>query len=148
MPKVSYTETKGLVQESGAGFDIKLGDSSAAHDLTTSIAQITGTVAFAVAQTVDVTGLIVPAGAIVIGGTVEVEVVQGNAVNIDEVGISGGDTNKYGAPTLAANALGSAVLTPTALIPAVAASQVAVATSGNATAAGRLRVTLVYIDVA
>lgn len=148
MPKVSYSELKGLVQESGVGFDVKLGDSTAAHDLTTSIAQITGTVAFAAAATVDVTDLLVPAGAVVIGGTVEVEVAQGNAVNIDKVGISGGDTNKYGAPVLNAQALGSAVLTPTALIPAAAASQVAVGLSGGATAAGRVRVTLVYIDVA
>ena len=148
MPKVSYTETKGLVQESGAGFDIKLGDSTAAHDLTTSIAIISKTVAFAAAATVDVTDLLVPAGAVVIGGKVEVETVQGNVVNIDKVGISGGDTDKYGAPVLAANALGSAALIPTALLPAVAASQVAVGLSGGATAAGLVRVTLIYLDVA
>ena len=147
MPKVSYTETKGLVQESGAGFDIKLGDSTDAHDLTTSIAIATGTKTLDADASSDVT-ISVPAGAMVIGGKVEVTKVDGNGVTLDTFGTAG-DANKFGAPGLAANALGSAALIPTALVPETSAlTFVRVALSGGASGAGIIRVTLAYIDVA
>jgi len=152
MPKVSYTESKGLVQESGAGFDIKLGDSTTAHDLTVSIAQATtGVQTLSVGTNNQDVALAIPAGGIVLGGIVEMisADTNSNAGNIVSVGTTG-DADKFGVDGDSIGDVTSRTLTPVKLIAETTAiATIRVLTSANPAGAtrGTFRVTLNYIDV-
>lgn len=152
MPKVSYSELKGLVQEAGAGFNIKLGDSSAAHDHTIEIGQATtGVQTLQAATNNQDVSMSIPAGAIVFGGKIEIITADtnSNAGNIVSVGTTG-DADKFGLDGTSMGDVGERVLAPVVLIPETTAiATIRVLSSANPAGAtrGTFRVTLNYISV-
>ena len=153
MPKVSYSESKGLVQESGKGFDVKLGDSSDAHDLTVEIGQATTGVVTLQAATnnQDVSISSIPAGAIVLGGKIEILTADtnSNGGNIVSVGTTG-DPDKFGDDGDSMGDETERVLIPKVLIPETSAiTTIRALSSANPAGAtrGTFRVTLNYISV-
>ena len=152
MPKVSYSELKGLVQEAGAGFNVKLGDSSAAHDHTIEIGQATtGVQTLQAATNNQDVSMSIPVGAIVFGGKIEIITADtnSNAGTIVSVGTTG-DPNKFGVDGASMGDVGERVLAPTALIPETSAiATIRVLSSANPAGAtrGTFRVTLNYISV-
>jgi len=145
MPKVEYTATKGLFQTSGNGIELTQGTAA----VTLNMKVYEEEKAFAAATETVLTANQIPAGALVLGGKLEVLTANTNAVNITDVGTSDedNDDDKYsGTISLAANAVGSVALSPSALIPNAAAGTVAI-THGSAAADGKFRVTLYYLSL-
>lgn len=122
MVKVIVDNNRGLVQETGTG-SVEIRDSSGLKvfnpHMNAKLHVVTGTgTAADDASTTTITDL-VPAGSIVLCGEVTVETASagGNSVNITSVGVTG-DVDAFGGNmALDYNALGSNVLSPTALMP-------------------------------
>ena len=147
MPKVEYTPAKGLFQSSGSGIELTQG--LAALQQTLSIKVLSEEITFTASTDQD-TSAQLPAGAIVLGGSVKVTQAETNNIDIDSVGVAGTAT-KFGTFTIDCQTAGSeAAAIPTALIPATAAAAVRLTLSGAAAGddTGKAVVTLYYMDVA
>ena len=148
MPKVEYTPAKGLFQSSGSGIELTQG--LAALTQTLSIKVLSEEITFSSAAALFDTTATLPAGAIVLGGSVKVTAAETNDIDIDSVGIAG-TVAKFGSFTIdAQTASSSAAAVPQALIPAAAAAAVRLTLSANAAgdSAGKAVITLYYMDVA
>jgi hypothetical protein len=122
MVKVIVDNNRGLVQETGTG-SVEIRDSSGLKvfnpHMNARLHVVTGTgTAADDASSTTITDL-VPVGSVVLCGEVAVETASagGNSVNITSVGVTG-DVDAFGGNiALDYNAVGSQVLSPTAMMP-------------------------------
>jgi len=146
MPKVQYTEKKGLVQTSGAGVDLTLGSSSEAHEMTTSFKVQTETFDLPAQASALILQLEIPKCSILTSAKFEVLTPDTTNRTITELKSLTDDTLISGV-AFAVNALGEKIVTPAALESLAADTTLKIALSGNTTGDGVVKLTVSYLQL-
>ena len=147
MPKVEYTHGKGLFQSSGSGVELSGGSDD---DLTLSIKVLQEDVSFT-AATNQTTTATVPAGAIVLGGSVKVLTANGNTTATCVMTVATDDSNISGTLACVSSTVGSSAsgaVQHDNLNAASAALGIKTTWNTATDATGSYRVTAYYLSVA
>lgn len=145
MPKLQYSEKKGLVQSAGSGVVLTLGDASDAHEMTTSFKTQTDTVTTPNGSSSVALDITIPKCSILTSVKAEVLVADTAAVTLSKLTTAAG--SELADLTITANALGSEIASVTTLSSFATDTTLALTFSSNTDGVGSVKVTVSYIEL-